>query len=32
VDAEYAIFGNKILTLLLNKTAIVYENGKKYSN
>jgi hypothetical protein len=32
VDAEYAIFGNKVLTLLLNKSAIVYDKGKKYNN
>ncbi|MBM3160462.1 MAG: hypothetical protein FJZ66_03920 [Bacteroidetes bacterium] len=32
LDSEYMIFGNKVLTLLPNKSAIVYENGTKYSN
>ena len=31
-DAEFQIFGNQVLVQLYNKTAIVYSNGKKYTN
>lgn len=32
VDSEYAIFGEKVLVQLLNKSAIVLDNGQKYFN
>ena len=31
-DAEYSIYGNKVLVLLFNKTSIVYSEGRKYTN
>lgn len=32
VDAEFEIYGNKVLVKLFNKTNIVLSEGKKYSN
>lgn len=31
-DAEFQIFGNKVLVNLFNRTSIVYSEGKKYTN
>ena len=31
-DAEYSIYGNKVLVNLFNKTSIVYSEGRKYTN
>jgi hypothetical protein len=32
VDAEFEIYGNKVLVKLFNKTNMVFSEGKKYSN
>jgi hypothetical protein len=31
-DAEYEIYGNKVLVKLFNKSIIVFSNGKKFTN
>jgi len=32
IDAEFEIYGNKVLVKMFNKTNIVFSEGKKYSN